>query len=230
MRRAVPFRARDGRDGIVRPARRTDARACLRILAEAAADRPRTLAVLENEIWPPRTWRRHRLDWSARGVTLVAVLDGAVAGQLGCERRTHPATNHIAGFGITVARAARGLGVGRALLRTLELWAAEFGIARLELGVFEHNERARGLYRSLGYEEEGVERRGARFPEGDVDVVRMAKLIGPDARTAHTAGPARANESATQETETARATANPVPTNAEAGTVPPRSTRNANGG
>jgi putative acetyltransferase len=179
VRRAVPFQTRDGRHGFVRPARRTDARACLRILAEAAAERPRTLAILEREIWPPRVWRRHRLDWSAHGVTLVAVLDGAVAGQLGCERRRHPATRHVAAFGITIARAARGIGIGRALLQAMELWAVEFGVARLELGVFEHNARARGLYRSLGYQDEGIDRCGARFPEGDVDVVRMAKLVGP---------------------------------------------------
>jgi len=44
--------------------------------------------------------------------------------------------------------------------------------------VFPDNERAKGLYRSMGYEEEGWERAGMKFPEGEIDILRMSKRIG----------------------------------------------------
>lgn len=193
MDRAFPFRTRDGRPGTVRPARPRDARACLRIVGGAVGERPRTLSVLEEELWDIREWRHHRLDWSARGVSLVAEVAGRVAGQLTATRGVGSRTRaHTAEFGITVAREARGIGVGRALLETLEAWANEHGVTRIWLAVFEGNDRAVRLYRALGYEEEGVERRGTRFPEGDVDVIRMAKLL--DARTTKAQKAAREDE------------------------------------
>jgi len=182
VKRSFPFRTGDGREGVVRPARAGDARASLRIVEEAMRERPRTLSVLEEELWGVRDWRRHTVPWGPNGVTLVAEVAGRVAGQLHCTRSGGSRTRrHVAGFGITVARDARGIGVGRALLQALETWAREHGVTRVELGVFAGNERAYGLYRSLGYIEEGTERRGARFPEGDV--VRMAKLLDEPAPT-----------------------------------------------
>jgi RimJ/RimL family protein N-acetyltransferase len=177
--RAFAFRTRDGRSGVVREARATDAKAALAIVAEATHERPRTLAVIERELWGPRQWRKHRLGWGKVGVSLVAEVDGAVVGQLTVSRGTRPTTTHRAEFGITVASGARGQGVGRALLEVLETWAREYGVDRIELGVFEGNDRARGLYTAMGYAQEGVETAGVRFPEQDVDVVRMYKLLSP---------------------------------------------------
>jgi RimJ/RimL family protein N-acetyltransferase len=191
--RSFPFVTRDGRPGVVREARSSDARVCLDIVAEAARERPRTLAVLEKELWKPRDWRKHRLPWGVHGVSLVAEVDGTVVGQLTCERGRRAVTRHSAEFGITVAAAVRGLGVGRALLTTLEAWAREHGVTRMALGVFPNNERAKALYLSIGYEEEGVERAGMRLPEGEINVIRMSKRI--DAHRGQTSDGGRYDES-----------------------------------
>lgn len=47
----------------------------------------------------------------------------------------------------------RGRGLGGAAMRLVEDEARRFGLARVELNVFGGNDAARGLYRSLGYEE-----------------------------------------------------------------------------
>ena len=86
-------------------------------------------------------------------------------------------TRHSAEFGITIAAPARDVGIGRALITTLETWAREQGVTRMALGVFPENERAKALYRSLGYEDEGVERAGMVFPDREQDVIRMSKRI-----------------------------------------------------
>lgn len=167
------FQTGDGRRGVVRVARARDARACVEIVREAAALRPRAIATTEDEVWSPRQWRRALAGWGPDGATLVAEVDGRVVGVLGVARSRRGAGRHIAELGIAVAGSSRGVGVGAALMRAIESWAREFGVTRLELRVFPENERARRLYRSMGYEEEGVERRGARFPEGDRDLARM---------------------------------------------------------
>jgi ribosomal protein S18 acetylase RimI-like enzyme len=50
----------------------------------------------------------------------------------------------------------RGRGYGRAAMLCLEAEARTLGHDRIELNVFGGNEVARGLYRSLGYEERAV--------------------------------------------------------------------------
>ena len=92
--RAFPFVTRDGRKGVVREARGGDARACLEIVAEAARERPRTLAVLEKELWKPRDWRKHRIPWGPHGVSLVAEVGGKVVGHLNAERGRRMVTRH----------------------------------------------------------------------------------------------------------------------------------------
>jgi ribosomal protein S18 acetylase RimI-like enzyme len=51
---------------------------------------------------------------------------------------------------------ARGRGYGRAAMLLAEDEARRRGCPRLSLNVFGRNEVARGLYRSLGYEENAV--------------------------------------------------------------------------
>ena len=50
---------------------------------------------------------------------------------------------------------ARGIGLGKKAMEWCEEMAILSGCARIELGVFAHNTRARRLYESLGYEEIG---------------------------------------------------------------------------
>jgi ribosomal protein S18 acetylase RimI-like enzyme len=52
-----------------------------------------------------------------------------------------------------VAAAARGQGIGRALMDHLEAWARERGADEMHLVVWRFNERAARLYAELGFEE-----------------------------------------------------------------------------
>jgi ribosomal protein S18 acetylase RimI-like enzyme len=113
---------------------------------------------------------------------LVAELDGRVAGylHLGVPTRL-AATAHVRQIqGIRVADEARGLGVGRALVRAAVAEARRRGARRLTLAVLGHNTPARGLYESEGFVVEGV--RPEEFYVGGqyVDDVLMGRsLIKP---------------------------------------------------
>lgn len=173
-----PFTTKDVRAGLVRVATARDARACLDIVREAVNDRPRSLMTTNEEFWSVREWRAHSMRWSEGGVSLVAEVEGRLVGNLGIRRGERPVVRHTAELGLSVERAARGIGVGRALMEGAEAWAREHGVTKIVLGVFSKNDRARALYDRLGYEVEGVERRQARFPDGEeVDIVRMAKFL-----------------------------------------------------
>jgi ribosomal protein S18 acetylase RimI-like enzyme len=59
-------------------------------------------------------------------------------------------------YAIELDPAHRGRGLGREAMRRLEERARERGFDRIELNVFGGNAVARGLYRSLGYDEVAV--------------------------------------------------------------------------
>jgi ribosomal protein S18 acetylase RimI-like enzyme len=67
---------------------------------------------------------------------------------------TDSTTAHVAD--IVVAEEAAGRGVGSALIGFAEEWARVRGFAMLTLSVFIANERARTLYRRLGFDEEWI--------------------------------------------------------------------------
>jgi ribosomal protein S18 acetylase RimI-like enzyme len=76
-----------------------------------------------------------------------------------------------------VVPAARGAGVGTALVRESERYLSRMGCDRVYLNVFAPNRRAHALYRSLGYQEEQVRlrkrvRRPPRRPDGSEPRVR----------------------------------------------------------
>lgn len=59
-------------------------------------------------------------------------------------------------YDITIEEHARGRGYGRQAMLLLEEPVRGLGLTRIDLNVFGGNERARSLYRSLGYREDSV--------------------------------------------------------------------------
>jgi ribosomal protein S18 acetylase RimI-like enzyme len=84
------------------------------------------------------------------GAFLVAELDGAAIGCGGIRMLT-PDRGEVKH--LWVRPAARGTGVGRALLADLERRAAAFGATEVVLDTNERLEAAQALYRSTGYRE-----------------------------------------------------------------------------
>ncbi|HVB71461.1 MAG TPA: GNAT family N-acetyltransferase [Acidimicrobiales bacterium] len=114
----------------LRPVSRDDNDDEARILAEAFGD-------------PPHPRPLDALDDSR----LVAELDGRIIATLRLQR-----TPDVWGiYGFAVEPAHRGVGVGRDLLRRVCRQAHAAGVRRLHLEVEVNNDRALGLYTSLGF-------------------------------------------------------------------------------
>jgi GNAT superfamily N-acetyltransferase len=88
-----------------------------------------------------------------------AILDGRMVGSasINVDDPTHPGSMaravRSAEFGVSVTAENRGMGIGRALIRHLEDWAADHAVERITLNVSEANPGAIRLYRELGYRE-----------------------------------------------------------------------------
>ncbi|WP_434362121.1 GNAT family N-acetyltransferase [Parasalinivibrio latis] len=123
------------------------------------------------ELW------RNRLENLAPNIkSLVAVIDGAVVGQLGLEVNASPRRRHVATLGMGVDEHYRRKGVGQALMcaaiNLAENWMA---VTRIELEVYADNLSAISLYEKLGFQREGLAKAFA-FKDGHyADVVYMAR-------------------------------------------------------
>lgn len=122
---------------------------------------------------PPVDVKERAASWTLAG-TLVAVAGGGVIGSIHIDASRH-------GFGevgMAVAREWRGRGVGTALMAGAIDWARERDLHKLSLSVFAHNAAAIGLYRKLGFVEEGRRIKQFRRSSGELwDAIDMGLLL-----------------------------------------------------
>ena len=101
------------------------------------------------------------------GHRLVAVDGGAVLGWAAVS----PVSDRCAYAGVVedsiyLAEAARGRGVGRALLTALVTSTERAGIWTVQTGIFPENAASLALHRAVGFRDVGVRERLGRMPDG----------------------------------------------------------------
>jgi RimJ/RimL family protein N-acetyltransferase len=165
-----------GKRYLVRPSQSEDARALaeLRDLVAAEGD---FIAAVPGEHSSLEEELAMTALVSEGGLTLTLEVDGAITGHLMVRRRRGPRYSHGGEIAIIVHNAQRGFGFGRMMMEMAIDWAGAVGINKLSLAVFPDNARAIGLYRSLGFVEEGVARAEVRMPDGQRDLLLMALLL-----------------------------------------------------
>jgi RimJ/RimL family protein N-acetyltransferase len=84
-----------------------------------------------------------------------------IVGVLSCAGGEHRGNHHTTTLGITIHKDWRNHGIGRALMERAIAWAKGTGVVkRIQLGVTSTNAPAIHLYEKLGFEKEGLRRRG----------------------------------------------------------------------
>ncbi|MCM3638114.1 GNAT family N-acetyltransferase [Sporosarcina luteola] len=108
---------------------------------------------------------------------IVAELKGSLVGYLMVIAGTAKRNKHSAYIVIGISEKYRGQGVGKALFTSLDKWAIENKLHRLELTVMTTNTAAIVLYEKSGFSKEGV-KKDSLFVNGKyVDEYYMAKLL-----------------------------------------------------
>jgi len=97
--------------------------------------------------WPAERWA----SW-AEAILVTDAWQGMVCGRL----LDDPSSAWL--FALWVEPAARGRGLGAALIEALAAWARERGAAALELSVTTNNDAAAALYARTGFAETGRRR------------------------------------------------------------------------
>ncbi|MBV6822931.1 GNAT family N-acetyltransferase [Pseudomonas sp. PD9R] len=123
------------------------------------------------------TWRKRLDSDNERVVQLVALHQGAVIGSITLEQFSRIRRSHAGSFGMGVAAAWQGKGVGSQLLEAaLDIADNWMNLRRVELSVYADNEAAIRLYRKYGFEDEGLFRDYAVRDGVFVDTLSMARL------------------------------------------------------
>jgi ribosomal protein S18 acetylase RimI-like enzyme len=145
---------------------------------DVVAHEKKYLAFLEAP--PLESTRAFVMNNIKHGYPQFVVLDGnSVIGW--CDiipNRSRPVHYHCGTLGIGLLPEFRGRGIGRALMLRTITAAFAFGITRVELTVREKNTNAIGLYKSVGFETEGLHRNAVCIDAQYENLYSMALLRG----------------------------------------------------
>lgn len=114
---------------------------------------------------------------SKNEIEIIAIIGGVVAGTAGIEAiGSKYKVKHRAEFGISVAKAFWGLGIGGALMEACIECARKAGYIQLELNAVLDNERAISMYESAGFVEYGRNPKGFNSRTGGFQEVAYMRL------------------------------------------------------
>jgi RimJ/RimL family protein N-acetyltransferase len=175
------YRLKDGAEVTLRTAVEQDAAPLLATIVVYMADN-------EGMSWAPGEYRktederrefiRRKRDNPAE-ILILAELDGEIVGNIDFHVGTRQRTAHAGEFGMGILPNVRSRGVGTLLLERLIAWAREVPqLEKINLRVISNNPRAMGLYRKLGFLEEGTRVREIKYSDGSyADEILMSKLL-----------------------------------------------------
>ena len=146
----------------IRPGRRDDAAEAARLWMQSAEEHTAHDPVYATAAGAEKTMRRFLADLANSGHSFlfVALAGGRTVGFISGELREGSPTflpkTWASVDDVFVEPDHRNLGMGRALLRSVEAWAKERGASGVSLQVAAANARARKFYEELGFREISV--------------------------------------------------------------------------
>ena len=108
---------------------------------------------------------------------LVAEKNDILIGYVGAYRENFNRCRHSAYVVTGILASYQGQGIGTHLFKSLEEWAKDNHIHRLELTVMVHNEAGIALYKKSGFEIEGIKRHSLIVGDEFVNEYYMSKII-----------------------------------------------------
>jgi phosphinothricin acetyltransferase len=162
----------------IRAATEADLPAITRIYNEGIVDRLATLETEERTEEERRAWLAAHDE---RHPVLVAERQGIVLGWGSLNVfNARAAYRFVADFSIYVAREARGMGIGGALLPALIAEARRLGFHKLVLAAFPFNAAGMRLYERFGFREVGIYKEQGVLDGAWVDTIVMELLLDDD--------------------------------------------------
>tara|TARA_B110001454_G_scaffold16145_1_gene14563 strand:+ start:50830 stop:51381 length:552 start_codon:yes stop_codon:yes gene_type:complete len=175
------FKNKRNESVVIRTADVFDARQILELSKTVVAEdiyQLLTLKELDITVTSEENWIVSHRDHPNR-IILVAEIDDEIVGLLDFSNGNRNRTAHIGEFGMSMAKAFRGQGIGTRLLQSLVDWAQENKtIEKINLTVHSDNQRARALYERMGFIVEGIKKNEIKYEDGHyVDAVLMGRFV-----------------------------------------------------
>jgi RimJ/RimL family protein N-acetyltransferase len=117
------------------------------------------------------------LQDGASGFIVKLQVAGQIVAFASIRRTARPRIAHVGEFGLAVARAHWGQGIGKILCQVVIAQARRLGISRVELRVRADNLRAQRLYQSVGFTVDGRAVRGFQVGGVYFDELLMSLLL-----------------------------------------------------
>ena len=178
-----PFTLKDGRKALLRSPQPEDAADSLRVGRLIALQSPFLLMAPEeyvDTVEEEARYLRQIVD-SPYHLMIMAFVEGEYVGHCVLSLNRLWRIRHRASLGIGIRQEYWRLGIGRALIQSVETAALGEGVEIMELEYIEGNERGAALYEKLGYREYGRRARAVRYPDGSERMeILMRKEIGHD--------------------------------------------------
>jgi RimJ/RimL family protein N-acetyltransferase len=176
--------ASDGRRWTLRPARPTDSRGLARLFADVRREGRWLVTPPSAVSQPSEAFFIGEMIRGEEGLALVAEADGETVGNILVSIERNVVSSHVGTLSIVVAEGWRDVGIGSAMVRAAQEWAAAHGLLKIALAVFPDNERAIAVYERAGFVREGLRRRQYRGDGGELrDELLMAwfpgEAVGP---------------------------------------------------
>ena len=177
---AREFISKKGRTFTIRSVNATEAVALNQFMQQCALESQNTYNVpgvirFTDEVWATRLGK----DADHAFNLFIGIFDqGRLIGTLSFYQYfDHPWAKHIGAFGMMILQEFWGEGLGKELLRLMEVHAKQIGFTRIEALVRSFNENGIALYKNAGFKIEGT-RRQAAFIDGKYhDEFHIGKIL-----------------------------------------------------
>ncbi len=172
----------DGRTVLIRRARPEDAGPVLEYLRKVGSETMNLTFGAEGPGLTEAEEREYlaRLAASDNSLAVVAVVGDEIVGSLTFDGGRRARLRHAGEFGISVAQAYAGQGIGKALIAYMLSWAEQGGVVRkINLKVRADNEPAIRLYERMGWVLEGRTTRDTLIDGEFNDCLLMGREVDP---------------------------------------------------
>ncbi len=175
------YKLKTGETVIIRTAVPDDAEAVLehaRLILAKDLYNVTTLEEFEMTAEQEREWIQAHYG-NPTHIALVAEVNESVVGFLGFENGSRKRLAHQGTLHMSVRAQFRGKGIGTALLQSLIDWAkGNPSIEKVALSVFAANQPAIGLYKKMGFPEEGCRVQAIKIEDGQyIDDILMYRFV-----------------------------------------------------
>ncbi len=125
-----------------------------------------------------KLWLTDIMKRTKKGTYLYIIADrgGEIAGTANFARGIHRQA-HVAGFGVSVNKKFRKLGIGGLLAKEIFKRARRSGVRTITLGVLPRNKIAIRMYRKMGFKKYGLLPHALRTGHGYTDEILMCRRL-----------------------------------------------------